>query len=121
MSGLKSFFDDNKAQEGHGRKSLRGGVFSIASRGINIFVQLGSTFVLMRYFLTPDDVGLVGMISVFTGLAPVLIDLGTRDAAVQKPKITEEEVSALFWLTLGIGGLLSLVLVASSPLIVSYN
>jgi len=121
MSGLKSFFDDNKAQAGHGRKSLRGGVFSIASRGINIFVQLGSTFVLMRYFLTPDDVGLVAMISVFTGLAPVLIDLGTRDAAVQKPSITEEEVSALFWLTLAIGGVLAIALAAASPLIVSWN
>lgn len=118
---MNKFFDDNKAGEGHGKKSLRGGVFSIASRGLNIFVQLGSTFVLMRYFLTPDDVGLVGMVSVFTGLAPVLIDLGTRDAAVQKPKITQEEVSALFWLTMGIGGALALLLAVCSPLIVAYN
>src|SRR5436190_2060563 len=50
----------------------------MASRGVNIFVQLGSTFVLMRYFLTPDDVGLVGMVTVFTGLAPVLIDVGAN-------------------------------------------
>jgi PST family polysaccharide transporter len=118
---LNKFFDENKAGEGHGRKSLRGGVFSMASRGINIFVQLGSTFVLMRYFLTPDDVGLVGMVTVFTGLAPVLIDLGTRDAAVQKPKITHEEVSALFWLTMGIGAALALLLVVCGPLIVAHN
>ena len=75
----------------------------------------------MRYFLTPEDVGLVGMVSVFTGLAPVLIDLGTRDAAVQKSKITEEEVSALFWLTMGIGGALAILLAIASPLIVAYN
>lgn len=118
---MNRFFDENKAGEGHGKKSLRGGVFSMASRGVNIFVQLGSTFVLMRYFLTPDDVGLVGMVTVFTGLAPVLIDLGTRDAAVQKSKITREEVSALFWLTMGIGGALGLLLVLCSPLIVAHN
>ncbi len=118
---MKAFFDENKAGEGHGRKSLRGGVFSMASRGVNIFVQLGSTFVLMRYFLTPDDVGLISMVTVFTGLAPVLIDLGTRDAAVQKSKITPEEVSALFWLTMGIGGTLALLLAVCSPLIVAYN
>jgi len=117
---LNKFFDENKAGEGHGKKSLRGGVFSMASRGVNIFVQLGSTFVLMRYFLTPDDVGLVGMVTVFTGLAPVLIDLGTRDAAVQKSRITQEEVSALFWLTMAIGGALALLLVVCSPLIVAY-
>jgi hypothetical protein len=30
--------------------------------------QLGSTFVLMRYFFTSADVGLVGMVSVFTAV-----------------------------------------------------
>lgn len=117
---MKQFFEDNKAQEGHGRKSVRGGVFSIASRGINIFVQVASTVVLMRYFLTPEDVGLVAMVAAITGFAPVLIDLGTRDAAVQKSKITEEEVSALFWLTMGIGVLLAALLAACSSLIGSW-
>ena len=95
---MNAFFDDNKAQEGHGRKSLRGGLFSMASRGVNILVQVGSSVILAR-LLSPDDFGLVGMVAAITGFAPVLIDLGTRDAAVQKAKITEEEVSALFWLT----------------------
>ena len=92
----------------------------MASRGVNIVVQLGSTFVLMRYLLTPEDVGLVGMVSAITGFAPVLIDLGTRDAAVQKSKITQEEVSALFWLTMGIGGALAVALAICSPLIASF-
>ena len=117
---MNKFFDDNKAGEGHGRKSLKGGVFSMASRGVNIIVQVGSTFVLMRYLLTPEDLGLVGMVSAITGFAPVLIDLGTRDAAVQKSKITQEEVSALFWLTMGIGGALALLLAVCSPLIASF-
>ena len=70
---MNRFFDENKAQEGHSKKSLRGGVFSMASRGVNIIVQLGSTLVLMRYLLTPEDVGLVGMVAAITGFAPVLI------------------------------------------------
>ena len=117
---MKEFFEDNKAQGGHGRKSLRGGLFSMASRGINIFVQLGSTLVLMRYFISPEELGLVGMVAAITGFAPILMDLGTRDAAVQKARITEEEVSALFWLTMGIGTLLTLLLVLCSSLIASY-
>ena len=117
---MKEFFEDNKAQAGHGRKSVRGGVFSIASRGINIFVQVGSTIVLMRYLLTPEDVGLVAMVAAITGFAPVLIDLGTRDAAVQKAKITEEEVSALFWLTMSIGVVLAVLLAICSSLIASW-
>lgn len=92
----------------------------MASRGINVVVQVGSTICLAR-LLMPEDVGLVGMVTVYTGLAPVLMDLGTRDAAVQKAKITEEEVSALFWLTMGIGALMAVSLVLCSPLIVLYN
>ena len=116
---MNAFFDDNKAQEGHGRKSLRGGLFSMASRGVNILVQVGSSVILAR-LLSPDDFGLVGMVAAITGFAPVLIDLGTRDAAVQKAKITEEEVSALFWLTMGIGGGLALLLALCSSLIASF-
>lgn len=116
---MKEFFDDNTAREGHGRKSLRGGILSVASRGVNIFVQVGSQVWVAR-LLSPDDVGLVAMITILTGLAPVLMDLGTRDASVQREKITHEEVSALFWLTMGIGGLLASLLVAGSPLISAF-
>ena len=97
---LEIFFDENKAKTGHGKKSLRGGAASMASRGVSVFVQVASTMILAR-LLDPSDVGLNTLVASFTGLAPVLIDLGTRDAAVQKSKINREEVSALFWLTLG--------------------
>lgn len=114
--GASVFFGDNKASEGHGRQSLRSGVVSIAGRGANVLVQVGSTICLAR-LLAPDDFGLVAMVFAITGFAPVLIDLGTRDAAVQKPSITHEEVSALFWLTVGLGGSLSVILAVCSPLI----
>ena len=92
---------------------------SIASRAVNMVVQVGSQVWVAR-LLSPEDVGLVAMVSAITGFAPVLIDLGTRDAAVQKSKITEEEVSALFWLTMGIGTLLAMSLVACSSLIAAF-
>ena len=92
---------------------------SVASRAANIVVQVGSQVWVAR-LLSPEDVGLVAMVSAITGFAPVLIDLGTRDAAVQKAKITEEEVSALFWLTMGIGTLLAILLVAGSSLIAAF-
>lgn len=113
------FFGDNRSHEGLGKQSLRGGVFSIASRGISVFTQLGSTVVLAR-LLSPNDFGLVAMVAAFTGFAPVLMDLGTRDAAVQKTTITEEDVSALFWLTTGIGFVLTILLAVAGPLLASF-
>ena len=113
------YFDDNRSGEELSRKSLQGGVFSIASRGISVFVQVGSTIIMAR-LLSPEDFGLVSMVAAFTGFIPVLADLGTRDAAVQKPSITEHELSALFWLTVAIGVTLGLLLALASPLIASY-
>lgn len=113
------FFADNRADAGHGKSSLRGGLFSVASRLGNVVVQITSTVWVYR-ILSVGDVGLVGMVASLTAFAPVLMDLGTRDAAVQKERITEEEVSALFWLTIGIGLLISFGLVVASPFIASF-
>ena len=113
---MNTYFDDNQAKEGHGRRSLRGGVISITARGVNIVAQVGSTIFLAR-LLSPHDYGLVGMVSAVIGFAPMLIDLGTTDAAVQKSRISKDEVSALFWFNVGIGGGLSLLVAACSPLI----
>lgn len=114
-----AFFADHRSDANLGRQSLRSGAVSVASRAVSVFVQIGSTIVLAR-LLSPEDFGLVAMVAAFTGFIPVLSDLGTRDAAVQRPSITEHEVSALFWLTLAIGATLGLALVLSSSLIASF-
>jgi PST family polysaccharide transporter len=113
------YFDDNRSGDELSARSLRGGVFSIASRGLSVFVQVGSTIILAR-LLSPEDFGLVSMVAAFTGFIPMLSDLGTRDAAVQRQSITEHEVSALFWLTVAIGTLLGLLLALGSPYIAAY-
>jgi len=81
-----------------------------------VFVQLASQIVLSR-LLNPEDLGLVTVVTALTGFAPLLIDLGTRDAAVQKQQITEGEVSALFWLTVGMGTGFAILLAGCSSLI----
>lgn len=113
------FFADNRADGAHAKSSLRGGLFSIGSRLGNVVVQVTSTVWVYR-ILSVGDVGLVGMVASLTAFAPVLMDLGTRDAAVQKDKITEEEVSALFWLTVGVGLLISIALAVASPFIAAF-
>ena len=46
--------------------------------------------------------------------------MGTRDAVVQRVRITEGEVSTLFWLTVGFGCALALTVSATSPLIARF-
>ncbi len=114
-----NYFGENKPHEAFGRRSLRGGMVSIGSRVINAVIQVVSVVVLAR-LLSPEDYGLVSMVGAILGIAPLLIDLGTRDAVIQQKHITAEEISTLFWLTLAIGCGLALLGAASGSLIARF-
>jgi PST family polysaccharide transporter len=113
------YFDDNTPKADHAAQSLRGGAVSVAARALNAAVQIGSVLVLAR-LLSPEDYGLVSMVTAFTGFAPVLVDLGTRDAIAQRAHISRGNVSALFWMTIGIGFAFALLGTACGPLIARF-
>ena len=66
---MDAYFGDNKPRQDHAERSLRGGAVSVAARAINAGVQIGSVLFLAR-LLSPEDYGLVGMVTAFTGFAP---------------------------------------------------
>jgi polysaccharide transporter, PST family len=117
--GMSGYFGENRTDEDLGRRSLRGGVISLASRAINAVVQVASVIVLAR-LLSPEDYGLVSMVSAIIGIAPLLIDLGTRDAVIQQPHIRSGEISTLFWMTFALGCLFAGLVAASGPLIAGF-
>ena len=85
-------------------------------RVANAAFQIGSVVFLAR-LLSPEDYGLVGMVLAITGFSTLLVDLGSRDAIVRQPRITSTEVSTLFWITVGTGCALTLIVGASGPII----
>jgi polysaccharide transporter, PST family len=116
---VRDYFGENKPGEDLRRRSLRGGMISIGARIINALVQTVSVVVLAR-LLSPEDYGLVSMVGAIIGIAPLLIDLGTRDAVIQHRHITSEEISALFWLTFALGCGFAVLAAASGPLIAHF-
>jgi PST family polysaccharide transporter len=116
---IQKYFEENKGQAGLGRESVHSGVVFVAARGLNVFVQLGSTILLAR-LLSPHDYGLVAIVFAVVGFAPMLIDLGSSDASVQRTRITNGDVSALFGLNVAIGSILALLLIAAAPFIASF-
>jgi len=116
---LQKYFEENKAHASLGRESLHSGIVFIAVRGLNMILQVGATILLAR-LLSPHDYGLVAMVFAVVGFAPMLIDLGTTDATVQRKDITHADVSALFWLRIAIAGTLTLLLAGSSGFIASF-
>ena len=82
-------------------------------------LQFGLAIFLMR-LLGPETFGLIGMVLVFTGFASVFSDMGFSSALIQRQNLTEAHRSTVFWLTVSVGALLSLLLFAVSPLIATF-
>jgi PST family polysaccharide transporter len=113
ISGADRYFEDHKPQAGLGRAAARGGLVLVAARGINVFVQVATTVLLAR-LLSPHDFGLVAVVIALVAFAPTLIDLGTTDASTQRERITRSDISALFWLNMAIGGVLTALFAGAS-------
>jgi O-antigen/teichoic acid export membrane protein len=114
--GAGAYFEDHKESGDLGRRALRGGIVSVAMQYGNGVLQIVAAVVLAR-LLTPEDFGLVAIVTVLTSFAPLLIDFGLGDATTQRSKITRSQVSSLFWLSSGIGLAIAVVVAACSPLI----
>jgi PST family polysaccharide transporter len=110
------YFEDLQAPADLSRLAMRGGVASVAAVYSNGVLQIVGAIVLAR-LLTPEDFGLVAIIMVLTRFAPLLIDFGMTDATTQRSKITQSQVSTLFWVNSGIGFAVAVALAACGPLI----
>jgi O-antigen/teichoic acid export membrane protein len=100
-------------------RTIRGGLARLCAQGANFFVRVLSLMVLAR-LLGPEEFGLVGMVTAFTGVLTVLRDFGLSSAAIQRTDVTEEQKSTLFWVNLLSGALLGLLLLASAPAIAAF-
>jgi O-antigen/teichoic acid export membrane protein len=97
-------------------KTIRGGFARLCAQAANFILRLGSLMVLAR-LLTPKDFGLVGMVTAFTGVLTLFRDFGLSSAAIQRPTVTQEQLSTLFWINLLVGAVLAVLSVAFAPFI----
>ncbi len=97
-------------------RSVRGGLFTISSQGTQFLMQSMQTVVLAR-LLTPADFGLVAMVTAVTGLAQGFADVGLSEATIQRQEINHDQVSALFWINVGVGLALMLATMALGPVL----
>jgi PST family polysaccharide transporter len=60
------------------------------------------------------------MVFVFSNFATIFSGFGLQSAIVQKIEVSDEAVSATFWINVGLGALLTVALAASAPLIAAF-
>lgn len=89
------------------------------AQAARIVLQLVSLVVLAR-LLPPSEYGLLAMATVAMNFAYLLRDMGTAAAIVQKEDLSEHTTNTVFWLNVGMGVLLAVVLCAASPFAATY-
>ena len=116
---MSVYFEDHSIEADHGRRSLRAGAVNFSARVLITVIQLLTLLVLAR-LLSPEDYGLVGMVTAITVFAPLLVSLGTPEAVVQRARITEKEISALFWINVAVGCGVAALMAACGPKIARF-
>ena len=98
-------------------KTIRGGAARMIAQAANFVFRIGSLMVMAR-LLGPQDFGLVGMVTAFTGVLNLFRDFGLSTATVQRDEVTEEQLSTLFWINVVVGAVLAVLAVVMAPLVV---
>ena len=97
-------------------RTISGGFITIASQGAQFLLNLASIMVMAR-LLTPRDFGLYAMVTTVTGFLWMFQDAGLSTATVQREKITHAQVSNLYRVNFGVGGVTSLLVAALAPVV----
>lgn len=97
-------------------RTISGGLVTFTAQGVQFILNLVSVMVLAR-LLTPQDFGLVAMVTTITGFLRIFNDAGLSTATVQREGITHAQVSNLFWTNVALGGAVTLLLAAGSPIV----
>ena len=100
-------------------RTIRGGAARLVGQAARALVRLVS-LVALAHLLDPSDFGLVAMVTVVTGAFEVFATGGLSAATVQRPEISNAQISTLFWFNIAIGTLLSLLCLAAAPVVSSF-
>ncbi|HXG48623.1 MAG TPA: lipopolysaccharide biosynthesis protein, partial [Methylomirabilota bacterium] len=110
---------DGSLQPGPGikRRTIRGAGVLLMSQAVRVGLNGVVTVVLAR-LLTPADFGLVAMVTTITGFAALFKDAGLSMVTIQRERMSDAQVTALFWVNVAVSVTLMLVLMAAAPWVV---
>lgn len=76
--------------------------------------------VILARLLTPEDFGIIAILSLFIGIAGALIDSGFSPVIIQRKDIDDAEISTIFWINIVIAICLCAVFIFISPFIARF-
>ncbi len=99
--------------------SLSGGAATLAAQLIKMLAQLGALIALAR-LLTPSDFGLIAMVAPIFRLVEIIQDGGLSAATIQRPDLSQHQISTMFWFNALIGGLLAGAMLFVAPVLARF-
>lgn len=86
-----------------------------AAQGVSFVVS-----VILARLLTPEDYGLIGLITVFISIATVFVSSGFGNALIQKENATQTDFSSVFYFSIFMGMVMYIILFICAPFIASF-
>ncbi|HUX94138.1 MAG TPA: lipopolysaccharide biosynthesis protein [Bacteroidales bacterium] len=101
------------------RKTIKGffwsSLESILSQGQGIIFGI-----FLARMLSPDEFGLIGMITIFISISQVFVDSGLSQSLIRKQNCTTTDYSTIFWVNLVIGIICYLLIWIAAPSIAAF-
>ena len=110
------YFRTHHLRANVGERAARGGAVAISAQALKFVITIGSTSILAR-LLTPQDYGLIGMVTFVTAFVSLYKDLGLGAATIQRPEISPDQISTLFWINVSLGVAVFIFTAATAPVI----
>ncbi|WP_347813840.1 lipopolysaccharide biosynthesis protein [Allobranchiibius sp. GilTou38] len=109
-------YETRVPSQGLGERAARGAIVTVGGQVVRILIQMAGVVALAR-ILSPRDYGLLAMVVAIVGVAEIFRDFGLSYAAVQARTLSAGQRTNLFWINTGLGGSLTVVIIAGAPLI----
>lgn len=101
-------------------KSISQGLFwklleRFGVQGVQFILQI-----ILARLLDPGHYGMLSIMVIFTTLANVFVQSGFNTALIQSKELDEDDYSSVFWVSLGVAGILYAVIFVAAPGIASF-
>lgn len=93
--------------------------WSIAEKAGSMLLQMGVSIIVARH-LSPDDYGMMAVLTVFSAVALMLVDSGFSQALIRGAEPSDEDYKSVFGFNLAMSAGAYVLLTAASPALAAY-
>ncbi len=102
-----------------GTRAVRGAAWLGSGQMLRQALAFATNIILART-LFPDDFGLFALAFAAAEIAQILTDFGLGAAIIQRQEKSPVALTTCFWLTMGVGSLIAILLILGGPLLANF-